>query len=266
MLLIGRDKHLIINGELQQWQPTTSSYVYQNIHVLNRQCRYLAQHIKVLNTTANALYGIKLHQRPDDIERQITLLLDANRITRNATICVRLMLFGSGDYRLECIESTIYAGYVLRSLHPTAMCIVANPPWPSHPTSALLETRTFANDIARQRGSHYAILADSQGAIYSEASQPLIIIKEYTATFSTTTQHCVESMLALEACRHIGLNCRFSDLTLDDIKSADELLYVTFQGVTAIANIGQHPYMNILAEHIATAMEELYQASKNKSK
>ena len=252
---------MILNGELTLWQPVTEPFVYQDIHTLGYQCRYTQQHIDFLNIAGSNLFGKKLNTSANAIELQIRELLKANRAISNYTIGVRLSLDSDGNYRLEDYETTIYSGYVLRLLRPTALCITSDVPWPAFPTSALLQTKQLADVIARQRDIHEALLTDSQERITSDATKPLILIREYTATFSPTTQHSVESRLALEACQHINLSCKFDHFTIEDAMQADELLYVNYQGITAFSKIGRHAYMDIIAANIANAMEKLFQMS-----
>ena len=117
---------MIFNGELVLWQPATSPFVYQDIHTLDYRCRYTAQHIEFLNVAADKLFGIRFRQTTNAIGHQANELLKKNRITRNSTVGVRLSLDTEGNYRLEYSEPTIYAGYTLRSLHPTTLCISGN--------------------------------------------------------------------------------------------------------------------------------------------
>ena len=258
MLQVKRDKYMILNGELTLLQPTVSPFVYQDIHTLNRECRYTAQHIEFLNIAADKLFSTKLKQGIDTIERQAKELLEKNRITRNATVGVRLSMDAEGNYRLEELEPTIYEGYKLRLLRPTTLCIAGDIPWPAFPTSALIEAKKLADTVVKQRGVHEALITDSQGHIVSDATKPLILIREYTATFSPTTQHSVESATAVAACRHIGLKVTFEHFGIDEIEQADELMYVNYQGITSITKVGRHTFMHILSERIAEAMEELY--------
>ena len=266
MLQVKRDKYMILNGELTLWQPVTKPFVYQEIHSLDYCCRYTAQHIDFLNTAADKLFSTKLKQSAETIERQAKELLERNRTTRNATVGIRLSIDADGNYRLENLEPTIYAGYTLRTLHPTTLCIAGDIPWPAFPTSALMEAKALADAVVQQRGAHEALITNSQGQIISDATKPLILIREYTATFSPTTQHSVESKLAIAACQHIGLKVVFEHFGIEEAERSDELLYVTYQGITAYEKFGRHSFMNIIAERIATAMEELYQASKNKTR
>ena len=257
---------MILNGEQCLWQPAEEPYVYQNIHSLGYNCRYVAQHLEQLNNAAEALFGFGLEIDAATIERQARQLLTANHATRHSTLCVRLMLDSEGDYRLECDEATIYAGYTLRSLHPDVMCVAIIPPAPSFLSSALLSSRRLADAAARQRDAHEALITSADGTVVSDATRPMIMIDGYTATLSPTTQHCVESQLAAEACRKLGLKVRYAELTISELERADELMYVTFQGITSISGLGRHTYMHILSERIAEAMEEIFQTKNNTTK
>lgn len=266
MLQVTRDKYMILNGELTLWQPVIKPFVYQEIHSLDHRCRHTAQHIDFLNTAADKLFSTKLKQNAEAIDSQVKDLLEKNRTTRNATVAIRLSLDADGNYRLEDLEPTIYAGYTLRMLRPTTLCIAGDIPWPAFPTSALIEAKALADTVVQQRGVYEALITTPKGQIISDATKPLIMIREYTAIFSPTTQHSVESKLAIAACQHIGLKVEFEHFGIEEVERADELLYVTYQGITAYEKFGRHSFMNIIAERIATAMEKLYQASKNKTK
>ena len=258
MLQVRRDKYMVLNGELVTWQPATLPYVFQDLHTLGYRARYVAQHIDFLNIASNKLFTKKLQQSVHTIEQQITQLLEKNHTARNVTTGVRLSLNAEGNYRIESLETSIYSGYVLRSLHPSVLYITSDMPWPAFPTSALLQGRELADTIAQQRGAHEALLINSEGYILSDAVRPLIMIREYKATFSPTTQHSVESATAVAACRHIGLKVTFEHFGIDEIEQADELMYVNYQGITSITKVGRHTFMHILSERIAEAIEELY--------
>ena len=252
---------MVINGELAMWQPATLPYVFQDLHTLGYRARYAAQHIEFLNIAADKLFNNRLQQSARTIELQITQLLEKNHTARNATTGVRLSLDAEGNYRIESFGASIYSGYALRSLHPSVLYITSDMPWPSFPTSALLQGRELADAIAQQRDAHEALLINSEGHVLSDAVRPLIMISEYKATFSPTTQHSVESVISVAACRHIGLKVEFAHFGVDEIAKADELMYVTYQGITSIAKVGRRNLMHILSERIAEAMEELYRTS-----
>ena len=69
MLQAKRDKYMILNGELTLLQPAVSPFVYQDIHTLNRECRYTAQHIEFLNIAADKLFSTKLRYNRTSGER-----------------------------------------------------------------------------------------------------------------------------------------------------------------------------------------------------
>lgn len=247
---------MILNGELIMEYPQAVPYIYQNIHTINHKARFAAQHIEYLNHSAEELFGVTLPLSAQQLEAQVAQLLAANRLTRNATIKVELALDASGDYTLRCGEGTIYAGYAMRSLRPTAVCVPANMPLSPHPTSATIATRLFADAIARTKGYHTAIIAERDGGIAIEPCAPLFIIKEYRM-FSAEGYRSVEFDLTEKAAMLAGLQIEHRRLTIADLRDADEVIVVDWQGVSAISEIANRPYMDILAHNIAKGLERI---------
>ncbi len=263
--MMGRptDKYMILNGELVAERPHPSAYIYQNIHTLNHKAYFVAQHLDYLNRSAKELFGTTLPLSARQLEVQISQLLSANRLTRNATIKVELALDVSGDYTLRCDEPTIYAGYVMRSLRPTAVCVPANMPLSPHSTSATIATRLFADAIARTKGYHIAIIAERDGGIAMEPCSPLFIIKGYTMH---TAEGCrsVEVELAERAATLSGLQVEHHRLMIADLADADEVIMVDWQGVSAISEFAKRPYMDILAHNIAKELERIADTEKGR--
>ena len=251
---------MIENGKLQVESFSDTPYVFQNIHTLGHKARYTAEHLVQLNRSAKELFGEQLPTNitAKQIEQQIEELLATNRFTRNTSIRVEIHLSAIGDYSLRCYEPSLYAGYVLRSLRPEAICLPIDMPLPQHPTSASAATRLLADAIARQNGYHTAIIAERDGGVAIEPCAPLFYIKEYTM-FAQEGYHSVESNLTIAAAHAIGLTIERKRLMTSDLKYADEVFSANWQGITAIAHIGQQPYMSILAEKIAHQMERAAQ-------
>lgn len=250
-------KFMIRNGELITESFSNTPYVFQNIHTLNHSARYLSEHIALLNHSAKELFGeqLKTNITQQQISHKIAELLAANRLTRNASICVEIRLDAVGNYELRSHEPSIYSGYVLRSLQPDAVCIPVNMPMPQHPTSASVATRLLADSIAHKSGFHRAIIAERDGGLSVEPCEPLFILKEYTL-FAQEGCHSVEYELAIAAAKSIGLSLEQKRLMVGDLKDADEVFTVGWQGVTAMAHIGSKLYISLISEKIAKAMEQ----------
>lgn len=251
-----KERYMVKNGELTIEQPHTLPYIYQNLHTLAHKAYFCEEHLHYLNASTNYLWNFKLTVPAYRIKQNIESLLAANRITRNATVKVELSMDIDGNDTLRCGEGTIYAGYVMRSLRPTAVCVHAEMPLSPHPTSAAIATRLFADSIAQRKGYHMAIIVERDGGIAVEPCSPLFIIKEYTML---SAEGCcsVEAELAKSAAMRAGLQIEQRRLRVEDLADADEVIVVDWQGVTAISEIANRPYMDIIAHNIAKALERI---------
>lgn len=249
-----RERYMIKNGELTIESPQTLPYIYQNLHTLAHKAYFCEEHLQYLNASTNALWNFKLTTPANRIKQEIESLLVANHITRNSTIKVELSMDIDGNDILRCGDGTIYAGYVMRSLRPKAVCVHAEMPLSPHPTSAAIATRLFADSIARRKGCHIAIIVERDGGIAIEPCSPLFIIKEYSI-LAAEGLHSVEFNLATQAARAAGLDIQYRRLMVEDLADADEVIIIDWQGVTAISEIAGRPYMDIIAHKIAKLLE-----------
>lgn len=262
-LITERMKFMLRNGELQAESFSDTPYIFQNIHTLNHQARYLTEHLSWLNRSAKELFGeqLKANISAAQVNHHIEELLAINRLTRNASICVEIRLDAVGNYELRCHEPSLYAGYVLRSLQPEAICLNTEIPLQQHPTSAAIATRQLADVAARKNGFHTAILAERDGGLATEPCSPLFLVKEYTL-FAQEGSDSVERRLTIAAAKKIGLKVVERRLMVSDLAEVDEVFTANWQGITAMAHIADQPYMSIMAEKIARAMEQSAQLKR----
>ncbi|MBQ4128060.1 MAG: aminotransferase class IV [Alistipes sp.] len=256
------EKYMILNGELCTEQASSMPFVYQNIHSLGYSCRHIAQHIELLNQSAKKLFDTELDIDSRELERQASMLLQANRLSRNATIGIELSLDADGNHRLRCHGNSIYQGYVMRSLRPEIATLPMSNPLGDYPTSASIEAQALANAIARRRGYHSAIMIGPKGEIKSDSANPIFTIKGYTLYSQTSNLASVERTLVERAAMKVGYGVQRMQLSALELESADEVLLGSYQGISAAAHIDNRPYMSIAAERIAAAMEQIYNSKK----
>lgn len=251
------DRYMIADGELLAWRMREELHLNQQIHTLNYQPRHTAAHVGVIMRKAQALFGENSRLSAQRIESEIVRLLERARITRRVSTKVSLKLFASGGYTIEYDEPSLYCGYSLRSLHPDAMLIPMELPMADFPTSAAAASQQLADIVARRHNHHTAILRSQSGELLSEFNTPLAIIQG--TTIITPQSDSVESYLLEQAARKAGLPLEKRQLKADDLNSADEVLRISWQGVTAMAHVDGRAYMSILAERIAREFENLAQ-------
>ncbi|MBQ2373509.1 MAG: aminotransferase class IV [Alistipes sp.] len=253
--MLHNEEHIIYNGELRFMQPSSETYVYQDIHTLSHKPRYTAQHLRIINHAADKLFGVHCNETINNIERHIEQLLAHNHTTRNTSVCVRFKLYASGDYSLQQQEVSIYSGYVMRSLRHEATFIASHAPLSKYPTSAMVATRDLMQQIAQARELHSLIMSSPDGQIIIDATQPLMFIKNSILHTPTLTMPSVEQQLIERSAMRLGLQIKHTDINIEHIKSADEVFSVNWQGITSMAHINQRPYMAVLAEKLASEME-----------
>ena len=252
---MGAERYMILNGELLQWQHVEGAYVYQHIHTLDYTPYNLPQHIKIISQASEALFEEQFEYGEQEISQQIASLLGAARLSRKVSICISLKQYASGDVTIEYDEPSIYSGYVMRSLRPEATCLRMQIPLESYPTSASGAACDLAEAIAQGRGYHTAIIIDAEDTIRCDTSHPIALVKEMTLYIANTSLSVERNMLE-QATRKAGYKVEYRTLKRADLATADEVLVMNWQGITAMQQVNGKPYMSIIAENIARNLEE----------
>lgn len=247
-------RYMIMDGELLAWQPLDGAYIYQNIHTLDYRPRHLAHHAEILQRLSQELFGVESSLSASTLQEQITRLLTHLRPSRQRSVCAVVKQYASGSYTIECDTPSLYSGYVLRSLRPEAAMMRVTMPLETFPTSASIATREVADSIAHSHDFHTAILMNDAGEICSEASQPIAIVQGLTLILSPTP-YSVESEVVEQIAKRTQLKVERRTISHDDIVQADEVLTISWQGITAMQKIDGKRYMSIVAERLAREME-----------
>ena len=100
-------------------------------------------------------------------------------------------------------------------------------------------------------------MIDSKNIIRNDSSHPIAIIKGKTVILPATTILSVERTMLERATRKAGYAVQYDNLCQADLASADEVIVMDWQGITAIEQINNKPYMAILAEQIASGLESV---------
>ncbi len=246
---------MILNGELLQWQHVEGAYVYQHIHTLDYTPYNLPQHIKIISQVSEALFEEQFEYNEKEVAKQITTLLGAARLSRKVSIGVTLKHYTSGDVSIEYDTPSIYSGYVMRSLRPDATCLRMQIPLEGYPTSAAIEAYNLAEAIAQGRGYHTAIIIDADDTIRFDTSHPIALVREKTLYIANTSLSIERNMLE-QATRKAGYKVECRTLKRADLATADEVIVMSWQGLTAMQTVNGKPYMSIIAENIAKEFEK----------
>lgn len=252
-------RYISRDGEILADRFTDEPYIFQNVHTLGGAARHTAAHTVLLCAAAKSLFGFDPEITADELRRRIARLTEACRMPSRVSVRAVVRLYPTGSIEIACDEPSIYAGYVLRSLRPDAICLRMAPPLPSLPTSAAEHTRLLADTMARTRGARTAILTDSDGTVISESVQPIFIVNGYTVSTPAVSaaEESVERRLVRESLRQTDMTFVERLITLDTLAAADEIFTADHRGITSIARIGRKPYMSIIAERVASRIENV---------
>ena len=200
----------------------TDVYLYQTIHLLDGFCRNLAEHLALLDGWARSLFGFSV---PLDEEQARRMLREEAR--RNApagcdrSLFVRLAVDDSGEVDCSFRGISLYRGYAHRSITPDAVTLRYALPFGEGPTSAREAAAALARQQAQAAGAQVAVRCD-------------------------------------EADRRAGFEVVEEPLPRRMLPMFDELFYVDWRGVTSLAHCDGEPFMTLLSERVAEAMEARY--------
>lgn len=235
----------------------TELYLYQIIHLHNRTPRRLDAHIELLDAAAQYCFGIGYAPNPSQLAQRISLLAAREGLPADRSGFVRLELTADGTERLLWAGISLYDGYALRSLAPKAATLEYTPLLADYPTSA----REAAAQLARRRvelaGASVAVRCNGEGALCSADEAPLFAVHE-RVVYTSPTGRSVERELAIDAILKAGLELVETPIERRSLPHFDELFYADHRGITALSTCDAHPYMALIAERVAAAMEALF--------
>lgn len=236
----------------------TELCLYQTVHVANFRPRMVEKHAALLTQGARELFGCAYTPRIGELEERIAALARAERFPRAVSGFVRIELTAEGRERLLPAGSSLYAGYALRSLMPEACVVEYEIPFGPAFTSAHEAMALLARRQAEAAGADTAIRCDRRGVCYAVDEAPLFAVCGKRILTAPAPQS-VERDLACRAIRRAGLEVAEEPVVRDDLARLDELFFVDHRGVTALSRCEGVPYMSLLAERVANAMEKLFE-------
>ena len=231
--------------------------LYQTVHLLDGQCRCLAEHLAVLDRWSRELFGRPGPQEAVKIGAGIVALAGREAPGSDRSKFVRLVLPASGGLRMEFAGVSLYRGYDLRSLMPEAVTLQYDLPFFDAPTSAREAAAGLARQIAGKSGATVAVRCDRDGVVLAADESALFAVGG-KRVYVSPGEASVERNLALRAIRAAGLEAVERPVGRDELPRMDELFWVDHRGVTALSRCDGHPYMAILAERIAGALRGLF--------
>lgn len=247
----------------------TELSLYQIVHLLDGHPRMVEAHAAVLGEMSRTLFGRPYVPPVRDLAKRIAAVAAAARYPSRVSGFVRLELTAEGHERLAPAGVSLYRGYALRSLTPRAKTCCYDTPFSEAPSSVREAAAQLAAITVRRAGADVVLHCTSCGVCLTADDGPLFAIRGHEVfTAPACAEHCPESPafpsverdLVLRAVRAAGLALHEKAFTRDELKHFDELFYADHRGITSLSTCDGQPFMSLVAERIAAAMEGLFTA------
>ncbi|MEG1700186.1 MAG: aminotransferase class IV [Alistipes sp.] len=236
-------------------------YLYQTIHLNHGHARQVEAHAAVLDAASRKLFGRRYTPNIHQLTTRIEALATAEHYPQSVSGFVRIELLLDGSERLQPAGVSLYDGYALRSVQPTAISVEYDLS-DEAPTSAREAAAQLARQQAAMLGADVALRCDRSGVARTADDAPLFAVRGTTLITSPTVAS-VERNLGLEALQKAGLTWIEHPIDRAGLSLFDELFYVDHRGVTVLSRCDGHPLMALIAERVAHAMEENFRTTTN---
>ncbi len=228
-----------------------TNYIYQTIHTLAHNPLAVAEHCRILEQHFFDIYLRPLRLDEGEIIEQIIEHLRQERATRSLSVFVELRVDINQELEITIADVSLYDGYAMRSLAPRVKIITFDSPFGLCPSSARRPLLSFAEDMARNLGGDIALECSTDGVIQSIGGAALFAVLGRRIIASTTLLS-VERDIILRAAQELRLEVEEREITRHELASLDELFGCDHQGIIAASAHGEHRYMKILAQRIAS--------------
>ncbi len=232
-----------------------ANYIYQTIHTIAHHPLYVAEHCRLLEQAFMEVYFRPLRLDDKRITEEIITLLRTQRVPTEVSVFVELRVDIDCHEEILVSEISIYDGYSVRCISPSAVCVTFDSPFGHYPTSARREVLRFAEDMAINFGGEVAIECDNMGRVIS-AGGGMIFGVVGRRIVATDMMYSVERELIIEAAKDCGLEVFEQSYTKKELTKFDELFIGNHYGITSISRCADRYYLPILAEKIVERLAQ----------
>lgn len=228
--------------------------ISQTVHLLGGRPRLLEVHAAILERTAATLFRRGWRADLPQLTAQLAELCRRERYPSGVSAFVRLELGAEGPLRLLPLGTSLYAGYAVRSVHPTAVTMSYDRLLVEAPTSASEASDALAQLAARRAGADEAVRCDSAGCCRAIGDAPLFAIRDGVVVGSLHPLSAAAVAVERGAAA-AGLPLTDRPLRRSELARCDELFAVDHRGITALARCDGYPYMAVVVDRLAEGME-----------
>lgn len=228
----------------------------QIIHLAEGRPRLVGEHVAWLDRASRALFGRAYQPDIEALQRRLVALAEREHYPSAVSGFVRVEIDEEGREQLIPLGTSLYAGYALRSLRPTALTIPYELPLQIAGSTAAEAAHELARCVARRHEADEALRINEEGICCSLGAAELFALRggELYTSFEPRT---VEGRLLLQAAETLQMRWQVAPVRVAELGHFDELFAVDYRGITALASCDGHAFMSLRAERLAVAMERL---------
>lgn len=235
---------------------TPELYLHQTVHTLGGIPLLLASHIASLDRASRALFGRPFRCDAAQLAAEITALLRREQVPDDLSAFVRLELTPDSTLQMRYAGLSLYCGYDLRTVHPTAESLVYDLPFGEYPTSASESLGALARMQAQRRGARSVVRCNTEGMIRTADGAPVYAVAGHRI-YTPPAAPSAAREVAAASIEAAGLTLTVEPLPREWLSRFDELFSVDHRGITSFARCDGTPYMSLTAERIARCAQRL---------
>ena len=246
---------VISNGQVGKYNTDIRPlYIYQRMRTKGNKIIYLPDHLKLINYGYEVLYGAPTPLTIEQIQRDCHTLLKQGGYSENATHIVELRYDSCDNYSLRVVETSLYKSFSVRAVRPKAhLCNIANLEL-NLPTSIAITANEMFCNMARRYNCDIPLCIDECGMVASIDGASPIIVKGKEIIFSRTVESVELDMVIQAMAEQNKYQITTSQIALEELINADELLYIDYRGVTAVGSFSESTYSDNIAHAIIRAL------------
>lgn len=233
------------------------AYIYEHIRTRGYKPLYLEEHYAYLEASAVTHLHESLNISREELQRAIEEALRKERFSPTVMNAVEVRYFNDGELDVEPRE-ILYNDFSLRAIHPSAyLCRVSGDIILGN-TSAKMALIEFNRSTAQSTERSVAMWVDDNDEVLAIDGAPVIALFEDEVRFSRKGDG-VEFDLAYDVISKMRGDVSRGAIYIEDLSEVKELLFIGYEGVSAVKSYTSIPYMDISAEMIAAKIAEMEQ-------
>lgn len=235
----------------------SSPFVYQTMVCKGFSPIDTDRYVCLLEEAYCRVFNETIHLDPASVGDGVRRRLAREGYHENAMNFISVRVYDGMEVRLVPCGTSMYESWGLRALRPSAIAFM-DACFPELEYSSLcLSCASFMNMSAARNGARVGIALDSRGKVLGVGHRPLVAVIDG----NVIVQKCpsgVEMRLFAEAVRHTGRIARSGDLNHEDLRQADELMYIDHEGLTSISSCDGVYYSDVIADSVGRRLGELF--------